>query len=239
MGRKRITEEDLLAFQEESQRLSQEVEVKYDAMDRVAKEREQAPGVRELGFVLLHDSAADEGQLRPFAGRAKAADCAVELVKVNGYRPRDRFDRTPQWQRRLEQAQAGYLSVSERAGRVVVVGAGESCPTALILAEQYPVDALVLVGGGPRTRPFADRNLSRLCSIARSNLFSVVCPVLSLVPEDCGRLSPAAAADYQRYTRSSRVVHHPLAGKKDTDVWTEMENELTNRIFAFLRGVDM
>lgn len=239
MARKRITEADLLAFREESQRLSQEVEVKYDAMDRVAKEREVAPGIREMGFVLLHDTAADEGQLRPFAGRAKAADCAVELVKINGYRPRDRFDRTPQWQRHLEQAQAGYLSVSERAGRVVVVGTGDSCPTALILAEQYPVDALVLVGGGPRTRPFSDRSLSRLCSIARANLFSVVCPVLALVPEDCGRLRADAAADYQRYTRSSRVVHHPLKGKKDTDVWNEMENELTNRIFAFLRGEDM
>ncbi len=239
MARKRVTEEDLLAFREESQRLSQEVEVKYDAMDRVAKEREQAPGVRDLGFVLLHDSAADEGQLRPFAGRAKAADCAVELVKVNGYRPRDRFDRTPQWQRRLEQAQAGYLSVSERAGRVVVVGAGESCPTALILAEQYPVDALVLVGGGPRTRPF--RGPESLPALQHRPGQSVLrgLPGAFAGAQDCGRLSPAAAADYQRYTRSSRVVHHPLAGKKDTDVWTEMENELTNRIFAFLRGEDM
>ena len=35
MARKRVTEEDLLAFREESQRLSQEVEVKYACSHRI------------------------------------------------------------------------------------------------------------------------------------------------------------------------------------------------------------
>ena len=44
MARKRITEEDLLAFQEESQRLSQEVEVKYDAfLPEIVKLAVQVP----------------------------------------------------------------------------------------------------------------------------------------------------------------------------------------------------
>lgn len=239
MARKRVSEEELLRFREQAGELAEVVGEKYERMDRLTRQQ-QEPVRRETGFLLLHDVQSDAQQLRPFAQRAREAGYSTEVVEVLGYREKDPFDRTPQWQRRLEQAQTGLQQISRYAKKVVVLGVGDSCPLAALIAEQYPVEGLVVVGGGLKNRPgsvFSDRASARLSSLARNNLFSVVCPVLALVPEECGRFTPRSASLYQTNTRSDRVEVEPLPGTDVRTLWTEREQSLEERIFAFAEGL--
>ena len=230
MARKRISESDLLDFQARTAELSRAVESKYDELDRL-KQAEPVP-VREMGLLILPDAAQGTSSLQKFAARIKKAGLAAELVDVMGYVPVDRFDRTPEWQRRLQQAQTGYLLLKQGARKICVVGAGSSCALAALIAEQYPVDALVTVGAGlggmwGRT---GKRGSPRISRIARNNLFSIVCPVLSVAPQG---ISPAFTAETR--SRDARKMELP-AGRVES-LWEECESALVQAICEFLAEV--
>ncbi|MGI6239686.1 MAG: hypothetical protein ACOYI5_08690 [Christensenellales bacterium] len=238
MARKRITERDLLGFQTRAEALSREVEAKYEEMDR-RKQAEPEP-VRALGLLLLHDTEADVNQLARFAGRMERAGHAVEMPELVRIAPRDPLDRTPEWQHRHGRAQGGYLQLKPRARRIVAIGTGRSSPLAALMAEQYPIDALITVGGGLRTRrgarsrkPGQSADL-RIARIARGNLYMIVCPVLTIVPEDCGAFTAQSASMYATDTRSDDVRRLDLPGANVETVWEAREEEIAEAVSAFL-----
>lgn len=236
MARRHVSEADLLEFRERASELAQTVGEKYEKMDREAKKQEETPVSRETGLLLLPDSRTGTDQFRYFAQQAKQVGFAVRNVDVTGYVPKDRFDRTPEWQRRLDQVQGAYVALNEYARHTVIVGVGDACPLATVLAEQYPVDALVLVGEGPALRfgqgvgRSAER---RLCSIAKNNLFSVVCPVLVLSPKDVGPYRPNAAKLFDTCSRSDRVEIEPVDAADASAPWTQKEGVVQRRILEF------
>lgn len=230
MARKRISESDLLDFRERAGELSRAVEIKYEELDRM-KVAEPEP-VRALGLLLLPDTNGGVASLKKFAARMERKGCAVELVDVLGYIARDRFDRTPEWQRRLSQAQTGYQLVKKRADKVAVIGAGNSCALATLIAEQYPADALVTVGGdlGRRWGRTGKSGSPRISRIARNNLFSIVCPVLSVGLEGAQRGRSAFASE----TRSRDARTLELRAARAEDLWGEREAELAEAVSEFL-----
>lgn len=226
MARKRVSEEDLLEFRARAEALAQEVGKKYEEMDR-KKLAEPVP-VRDTGLLIL----ADEGDVRGFAKRMEAGGLAVERADILGYEPVDRFDRTPQWQRRLIQAQTAYQNLRKRSRRVAVLGIGQSVPLAALIAEEYPVDALITVGAfSGRAAEGARRAPSRIRRIAKNNLFSIVCPVLTVLPGD---LSPRAAAVFDTHTRARDVQMLEMRGASMANLFPERENELAEAVFEFL-----
>lgn len=240
MARKRITEGDLLNFRERADELSQVLEKKYDKLEKAAKPAEDTEE-REQGILLLCHTDVETAQARKFISAAKAAGFAAEGVFFSDERPSSaQRERIAPWQRMLEQAQSGYMRLSERAGAIAVIGTGDTGALATIIAEQYPAEALVVVGAGPVMKLFAGkRAFSRLVSLARNNLFSIVCPVLAITPEDCGAYEPASVRLYKQSTRSPVVALEDAWGASVPQMWTEYEQELEKRIFSFLKEVCM
>lgn len=230
MARRRVTEEDLLDFRARAELLSQEVEVKYEEMDR-RKLAEPEP-MRDMGLLIVADE--DEEGARRFAKRMEAGGLAVERADIRGYMPIDRFDRTPEWQRQLTQAQTAYQSLRKRAERIAVLGFGQSVPLAALIAEQYPVDALISVGSFGVGRGAGRRAPSRVLRIARNNLFSIVCPVLTVLPGDLSPRAATSVAVFGTRTRSRDVRLLEMRGAKMANLFTERENELAEAVFEFL-----
>lgn len=236
MARKRVTEEDLLNFRERADELSQVLEQKYDKLEKAAKPSEDVEE-RQQGILLLHHADVEAAQAKKFVLAAKAAGFAAESVALSAER-RDsaQKERVAVWQRLLEQAQAGYLRLGEHARGITVLGTGDTAALATIIAEQYPVEALMVVGAGPVMKPFAgNRTFSRIASLARNNLFSIVCPVLVITPDDCGAYRAASAKLYEESTRSNSVTLETVSGVSVSRMWTEREQELEKRIFRFLK----
>jgi hypothetical protein len=233
MARRRVSEEDLLNFRAQAEVLSQEVEVKYEEMDR--KKRAEPEPVRDMGLLILGEGE-DDAELRSFARRMDSGGLAVERADILGYEPIDRFDRTPQWQRRLVQAQAAYTSLRKRARRVAALGVGQSVPLAALIAEEYPVDALIAVGAfsGSVGERAGKRAPSRIRRIAKRNLFSIVCPILTILPEDLSPRAAASAAIFDARTRSRDVRLLEMRGAKMASLFPERESELAEAIFEFL-----
>lgn len=232
MARRRVTEEDLLDFRSQAETLSREVEVKYEEMDR--KKLAEPEPVRDMGLLILSDE--DGEGLRRFAKRMEAGGLAIELANVLGYMPIDRFDRTPGWQRRLIQAQTAYMNLRKRAQRVAVFGCGQSVPLAALIAEEYPVDALIAVGGfsGSEGERAGKRAPSRVKRIAKNNLFSIVCPILTVLTGDMSPRAVSYASVFGSRTRSRDVQCLEMRGAKMANLFTERENELAEAVFEFL-----
>lgn len=236
MARKRVTEEDLLNLRERADELSQVLEQKYDKLDKAAKPAEDVEE-REQGILLLHHADVEAAQANKFVLAAQAAGFAAESVALSAERcDSAQKERVAVWQRLLEQAQAGYLRLGEHACGITVLGTGDTAALATIIAEQYPVEALMVVGAGPVMKPFAgNRTFSRIASLARNNLFSIVCPVLVITPDDCGAYRAASAKLYEESTRSNSVTLETVSGLSVSRMWTEREQELEKRIFRFLK----
>ena len=96
--------------------------------------------------LLLHDLTATEGQLIDLCHALEEEGIPASIPNLFGFAPRDAYDRTPQWQRWLTQAQEAYVELRGISERVTVIGVGNGGVLAAILAEQYPVDGLVVLG---------------------------------------------------------------------------------------------
>ncbi len=232
MARKRITEQDLLNFRTQAEVLAEEVGTKYEELDR-AKQVAPEP-VREMGLLILTDE--DEDGARRFAKRAYADGLAVERANIPGYHPIDRFDRTPEWQRRLIQAQIAYTLVSKRARRVAVIGHGRAVPLAALISEQYPVDALITIGAltGNVGDRVGRRAYARIRRIAKNNLFSIVCPILAIRTGDMSARASASCRVFSSGTRSQDVQMLEIRGADMANLFTERENELAEAVYEFL-----
>ena len=243
MARKRISESDLLDFRERAEELSQAVEEKYKKLDAERPAPEPEMGGK-WGVLLIHDPQAGPGQLTAFAGRLKRGGIAAECADLSSYVPRDQFDKKPLWQRWLEVAQEAYQRLAARCEKVMVLGTGLSCPLACVIAEQYPVDSLVTVGGG--MKPVASALLAggakkasyQLARLAKNNMFSIVCPILALVPEKCGAYTPQSAQMYRTHSRSDDVRVEKLPGADVAFLWTGDEKKLFEAVTGFLSGIE-
>ncbi len=231
MARRRVSEEDLLRFRAQAEALAREVEGKYEEMDR--KKLAEPEPVRDTGLLILSDEDGDG--LRHFARRMEAGGFAVERADLLGYVPIDRFDRTPGWQRRLTQAQIAYTVLRKRARRVAVLGYGQSVPLAALIAEEYPVEALIAVGGfSGDAGGEAKRAPGRVRRIAKNNLFSIVCPVLTVLAGDMSPRAAASAKLFASHTRARDVQCLEMRGAMMSKLFTENENEMAEAVFEFL-----
>lgn len=236
VARKRVTEEDLINFRARADELSEVLERKYEKMEKAVKPAEDVEE-REQGILLLYHTDVEAAQAKKFIAAAKAAGFAAESVALSTEkREQAQKERVVMWQQLLEQAQAGYLRLSEHARGITILGTGDTAALATIIAEQYPVEALMVVGAGPVMKPFAvKRTFARLASLARNNLFSIVCPVLVITPEDCGAYRAGSARLYEESTRSDAVTLETASGVSVSQMWTEREQEMEKRIFRFLK----
>ena len=235
MARKRITEADIMEYRQKADELYRELEIKYENMEKSAKPVEDVEE-RELGILLLYSADVDQAQIKRFSSSAKRAGYAVETVDVS-LKPEDHDPRkrVPGWQTQLDRAQTGFVLLSDRTQRIAIMGTGEAVPAACVLAEQYPVDALIIVGEGPALRPFnPDRTLSKLAVLAKNNLFSVVCPVYAVTAGIPGPFKAGSARMFEASSRSGNVQIEEEGGISAAQMWTEREQMLENRIFAYL-----
>lgn len=239
MSRKRISEEDLLNFRKQAEALSREVEAKYERMDLEAKPEPVPEPTGKMGILLIHDADKSPDQLEDFEKRLRGEGYITFLTDLTGYVPVDRFDRKPLWQRWLEQAQTGYQLLSERCEKVMIMGTGLSCPLACVVAEQYPADALALVGGGLKPSRItlfsggAKGASFQLARLAKNNLFSIVCPIMCIVPENCGEYTADSADMYAIASRSDDVRTEKIAGVDVSGIWTDCENRLVEAVRDF------
>ena len=116
--------------------LSEEVAVKYEALDKARKPLEDEP--REIGLVMLCAGDVDIDRMKHFAKNAKAKGYAVEVMDianhpVPGAKPTKRI---PEWEEMRDKSSQAYLMISERCEKIVVIGTGCSAPAATLIAEQ-------------------------------------------------------------------------------------------------------
>jgi len=236
MARKRITEADILEYREKADEAYQELAEKYDMLEKAQKAAEDVEE-RDMGLLILRGADIDMDKVMRFAAAAKAAGFAAEVVDLEkkpslSNKPEKKI---PDWERCMDAAQLGYVMLTEHSRRVAVVGSGETGPTATVIAEQYPADALVVIGHGPQTKAFTSkRTVATLAKVARNNLFSIVCPVYCISPEDDSLFRPGSASLYNDETRSDDVRIEIVAGKSVSGMWTDCEQELETRIFDYL-----
>ena len=244
MARKRISEEDLLNFRKQAGELAKVVEEKYNRMDEKRRaEMEAAPEpTGEWGLLLIHDAAEEASQLAGFAAKLCRRGMVSENVDLTSYIPTDRFDKTPLWQKWLTVAQLSYQRLTERCEKVIVLGTGLSAPIACVIAEQYPVDGLAIIGGGLKKEGLCLKNGGvkgtsfQLARLAKNNLFSIVCPVLALVPENCAPYTAQSADMYRIATRSESIRTERFPGTNPSDIWTKCEESLLDAIQGFFTG---
>ena len=235
MARRRITEEDLLNYRARADEMHQQLEIKYEELERAKKTREELEE-RDIGLLILRGSDVELDKIRKFSTAAWNAGYSPEVVDLGvipaEHNPRERI---PMWQKMLDRAQMGYLKLSERAKHIVVMGTGSTAAAATVITEQYPMDGLVIVGEGPATRAFsADRATARIASIAKNNLFSIVCPVFMIVPGIPGEYKAGAQKMFEESSRSDDVRIEHIDGMSAAQIWTDREQDMEKRIFSFL-----
>ena len=116
----------------------------------------------------------------------------------------------------------------ESARGLTLIGAGEGALRALLLAERYPVEALVVVGC-----PLRPRGRSPLRRRAERNLFCVVADLLVVQPLGEKRMSPRGAAVLLRGVSSRRRKRVDM-GADYADLWTNCKRPLFEAVFGFL-----
>lgn len=236
MARRRITEADLLEFRNRAGELAEVVAEKYDAMEKAGKAIEDIE-IREIGILILREADVDKKAVEKFAAAAKASGFAAEVVDLEKYPSFDNppSARVPNWEAVMDKAQMGYLMLSEHSKSIAVFGTGDSAPAAVLIAEQYPVEALMIVGQGPQTKPFTSkRTVAKLAGVAKNNLFSVVCPIYCISPENDPTFKASGARLFQDNTRSEDVQLETVSGMSVSAMWTDCEQEIEKRIFEFL-----
>lgn len=235
MARKRITEEDLLNYRALADEMQHELEIKYEELDRAKKTREELEE-RDIGLLILRGVDVELDIMRKFSADAWNTGFSPEVVDMSDapvdHNPRERI---PAWERMLNKAQFGYMKLSERAKHIVVMGTGSTSAAATVITEQYPVDALVIVGEGPVTKMFAaDRVAVRMASIAKNNLFSIVCPVYMIVPGIAGDYKAGSYRLFEESSRSDDVRVEHISGMSVSQIWTDSKQDIEKRIFGFL-----
>jgi len=236
MARRRITEADLLEYRVRADELKQQLEIKYEEIER-SKKTQQELEHRDVGLLILCSGDVDMAVMRKFNTAVWNAGFSPELVDISiNVVDHDPKVRIPEWQKSLDKAQFGYLKLSERVKQLVVLGVGRAAAAATVLTEQYPVDGLVIVGEGPAVKTFCrDRAVAKTAYIAKNNLFSIVCPVYVIAPGVPGDYKAGSCRMFEQLSRSEDVRIDEMPGLSVAQIWTEREQDMENRIFGFLR----
>ncbi len=109
---------------------------------------------------------------------------------------------------------------------LALIGAAEGSLRALLLAERYPVEALVLVGC-----PLRPRGRSHLRRRAEHNLFCVVADLLVIQPLCDAQMLPRGADVLLRGVNSRRRKRLDL-GRDFADMWINCKQPLIEAIFG-------
>ena len=112
---------------------------------------------------------------------------------------------------------------------LALIGAAEGSLRALLLAERYPVEALVLVGC-----PLRPRGRSPLRRRAEHNLFCVVADLLVIQPLCDAQMLPRGADVLLRGVNSRRRKRLDL-GRDFADMWINCKQPLIEAILDFLQ----
>lgn len=235
MARKRITEEDLLNFRARADEMHEQLKIKYEELERAKKTQEELEE-RDIGLLILRGGDVDMDIIRKFSADAWNAGFSPEVVDMsNAPVDNNPKERVPAWERLLNKAQFGYMKLSQRAKRIAVMGTGITAAAATVITEQYPVDALIIAGEGPVTRVFAaDRAAARISSIAKNNLFSIVCPVYMIVPGISGEYKAGSHKLFAEASRSDDVRIEHMPGISASQIWTDRKQDAEKLIFGFL-----
>ena len=208
------------------------------------------------GCLLLHDLTASEGQMLSLCHALEEEGYPVSMPNLFGFVPRDAYDRTPHWQRWLNQAQEAYVELRGVCERVTVVGAGYGGVIATVIAEEYSVDGLVLLGcvlrpagaaaalkrwlplvrldGADREVRAAD--VGKLARLAENNLFSIVGDVLVLDAPDDPAFRPDGGQRLLEGARAKRKECRELGGTTIAELPAAREAEIKKALLQFLRG---
>ena len=127
-------------------------------------------------------------------------------------------------------ADAEWFCAREAGQGLSLIGAGEGCLRALLLAERYPVDQLLLIGC-----PLRPRGASPLRRRAEHNLFCVVCDLLVVQPLADATMLPRGADVLLRGV-NSRLRRRVDLGRDFDDLWTNCKQPLADAVLSFLRA---
>lgn len=139
---------------------------------------------KERGCLLLHDVCGGAEQMRWLGEQLNRRGYTVCAPEWEACGETFHFPRASNWRKWLDSARQAYAGLRTHCEAVSVLGAAGGGALAVILAEEYPVERLVLaspemwpdveVGGAGRW--------ARGCMMrrARENLFAVVAPTLVL-----------------------------------------------------------
>ncbi|MBR1896230.1 MAG: hypothetical protein IJ822_05565 [Pyramidobacter sp.] len=144
-------------------------------------------------LLLLHDFGQWPGDLRPLADVLAGGGLTVSVPCL--------YEPGAHWSEWLRAARDAYTALLDAHVRVSVCALGESEPLALLLAEEYAPDALLLVPGERRPADAATRfALRTLERRARRGLYALDAVPRILLPE-----SPSASG-LRRARRLSRQL---------------------------------
>ena len=212
------------------------------------------------GCLLLHDLTATEQQLGGLCEALEGEGYPVSLPNLFGFSPRDQYDRTPMWQRWLTQAQEAYVELRRVCARVTVIGAGYGGVIATVIAEQYTLDGLILLGcvakpvragdAVKRFLPFVPLDgadpaknvrcldVGRLARLANNNLFSIVNDVLVIQAMADERFDPAGGEALLGAVRSKRRETLELKDARVGDMCRTHALPIREAVLKFLQGVE-
>jgi len=130
------------------------------------------------------------------------------------------------------QEEALSMCANPPEGGQAVLGAGDGCPWAMLLAARYPIDALVLVGC-----PVRVRQGTRACPGMRGamrRIFAVVADLLIIQPDSDKRIRPSGAQAVLRAVNSKVAEGRILPGATFQDLFTTCVRALAQEIARFL-----
>ena len=209
------------------------------------------------GCLLIHDLATGERQMERMCHFLEGEGYPVNVVNLFGYASSGEFDRTPMWQQWLTQAQTAYVDLRRVCQRVTVVGAGEGGVIATVLAEQYSVDGLVVIGSVARPAaaleairrrlPFVREpgaregvrslDVGRLVRLSENNLFSILADVLVIQAMGDARYSPRGGEVLLGGVRSKRRERVELQGATVRQMCASHAEQIEEALSRFLRGI--
>lgn len=98
-----------------------------------------------------------------------------------------------------------WIELQEQCARRVVVGTGAGCALALLIAELYPADMLVLIDVAPRRLS----GLRKYARIAHRNLFSLTAPLLVVRCSDEKPSLPRSVSRYASAALNATALNDP------------------------------